>query len=99
MIKLKQNFEFQDLKVPGKAELGMNGVILPGKEAKPVPVKDLELSICAPQDFQTFLHPYMQEWEFSIELDGKIFVGKGGNKNEARNAAALKCLHESGFEI
>ena len=34
-----------------------------------------------------------------LELDGKIFVGKGGNKNEARNAAALKCLHESGFEI
>ena len=98
-MKLKPNFEFEDLKMSGEAELGMNGVILPSKEAKPVPVKDLVLSICAPQDFQTFLHPYMQEWEFSIELDGKIFVGKGGNKNEARNAAALKCLHESGFEI
>ena len=35
----------------------------------------------------------------SIELNGKIFVGKGGNKNEARNPAVLKRLHESGFEI
>ena len=63
----------------------MNGVLLPGKEAKPVPV-----SICAPHtDIQTFLLPYKQEWEFSIELDGKIFVGEGENKNNARNVAAL----------
>ena len=40
MIKLKPKFEFDDLKMSGKAELGMNGVILPGKEVKPAPVKD-----------------------------------------------------------
>mgnify|MGYP001455483515 CR=1 FL=1 len=37
LIKLKPNFEFEDLRME------MNGVLLPGKEAKPVPV-----SICAP---------------------------------------------------
>ena len=75
------------------------GIVLTGKEAKPAPVKDLVVSICAPQYFQTFLNPYKQEWEFSIELDGKVFVGEGENRNQARNVAALKCLNESGFEI
>ena len=69
LIELKPNFEFEDLKMSGEAELGMNWVILPDKEAKPVPVKDLVVLVCAPQDFQTFLHPYKQEWKFSIELD------------------------------
>ena len=51
----------------GEAELGMNGTILPGKQAKAVPVKDLVVSICAPPtDYQTFLHPYKQEWEFQL---------------------------------
>ena len=69
LIKLKPNFEFEDLKMSGEAELGMTGVVLPSKEANPDPAKDL-ISICAPPtDFQTFLHPYKQEWEFSIELD------------------------------
>jgi hypothetical protein len=68
-VTWKPNFEFEDLKMSGEAVLGMNGVILPDKEAKPVPVKDLVVLVCAPQDFQTFLHPYKQEWEFSIELD------------------------------
>lgn len=96
LIKLKPNFEFEDLKGPGD---GMNGVLLPGKEGKLAPLKDL-VSICAPPtDFQNFLHPYKKEWEFSIELDGKVFVGEGENRNQARNVAALKCLNQSGFEI
>ena len=46
---------------PGAAELGVHRVhmhpqILPGKEAKPVPSRDLVL-ICAPPDFQTFRRP------------------------------------------
>ena len=66
VIKLKPNFEFEDLKMSGEVELGMNGVLLPGKEAKTAPVKDL-VSICAsPTDFQNFLHPYKQEWDFQL---------------------------------
>ena len=46
---------------PGAAELGVQRVhmhpqILPGKETKPVPSRDLVL-ICAPPDFQTFRRP------------------------------------------
>ena len=46
---------------PGVAELGvqrehMHPQILPGKETKPVPSRDLIL-ICAPPDFQTFRRP------------------------------------------
>ena len=41
---------------PGAADIGEHPQILPGKEAKPVPSRDLVL-ISAPPDFQTFRRP------------------------------------------
>ena len=41
---------------PGAADIGEHPQILPGKEAKPVPSRDLVL-ISAPPDFQNFRHP------------------------------------------
>ena len=78
----KIDFELKDLKMKEKVELGMNGIVLTGKKAKPAPVNDL-VSICAPpQIFRPSSTPTSKNGNFQLNYMVKNFLEKEETKRK-----------------